>query len=444
VSRPRTVLFFPEAAFGPALNCVGIAQACRDLGHRPVFVADRSFAGVFAKYGFEERLVDLSEPLDAAAAGRFWKDFIASHLPHFRLPPIEQVATYVVPVWEAVVDSAVYVEPELARALDEIRPDLIAVDNIILFPAIKRAGCPWIRIISCSENEIPDPDIPPHLSGCGQDDRACHAAFAAEFGRRIAACHARYNRFLASTGHPPYPPGQFFETSPHLNLLLYPKPLAFRRGHPLDPRLFHYLEGCVRDEGSFAVPRFGLHDDRPLLYLSYGSLGAADVDLIRRQIALLGRLRYRALVSVGDHLDRYSDAPPYVRVSSFWPQPAVLPHCDAVIHHGGNNTFTEALYFGKPSLILPFCWDGLDNATRIQETGYGLRLPRYTWTDEQFAAAIQRLLTDWEMQGRLATLGDRMRAADGRRAAARLIDGLLAGRPPDAAGREAGSLADPG
>ena len=105
MSDGRTIVFFPEAAFGPALNCVGIAQACRDLGHRPVFVADCSFAGVFSKYGFEERLVDMSEPLDAARASQFWKDFIAGHLPHFRLSPIEQLPTYVVPVWEAVVDT---------------------------------------------------------------------------------------------------------------------------------------------------------------------------------------------------------------------------------------------------------------------------------------------------------------------------------------------------
>lgn len=428
--HPKTIVFFPEAAYGPALNCVGIAQACRDDGHRVVFVAERSFAGVFARYGFEERLVEMSEPMDAAASSQFWKNFIASHLAHFRLPPIEQLPTYVVPVWEAVVDSAVYVEQELRRALAEIRPDLIAVDNIILFPAIKRAGVPWIRIISCSENEIPDPDIPPHLSGCAAGDRDGHRAFEAAFRRLIRPCHDRFNAFLESVDHPPYPLGEFFETSPHLNLLLYPRPLAFRRRHPLDPRRFRYLEGCVRDEGTFEVPRFGVHDDAPLLYLSYGSLGSADTDLIARQIALLGRLPYRVLINVGDYPDRYPGVPPNVRLSSFWPQPAVLPHCDAVIHHGGNNTFNEALYFGKPSLIMPFCWDGLDNATRIHETGYGLRLPRYDWTDEQFAAALRRLLTDHEMQARLTAISARMRAADGRRAAAGLIDDLLAGRPP--------------
>lgn len=422
---PKTIVFFPEAAFGPALNCVGIAQACRDLGHRPVFVADRSFAGVFAKYGFEERLVDMSEPLDAAHASQFWKDFIASHLPHFRLPPIEQLPTYVVPVWEAVVDSAIYVERGLAQALDEIRPDLIAVDNIILFPAVKRAGCPWIRIISCSENEISDPDIPPHLSGCGARDGRCKNAFEAEFRRLIGPCHERYNTFLGTVGHAPYPLGEFFETSPHLNLLLYPKPLAFERRQPLDPARFQYLEGCVRSEGTYTVPAFETHHDKPLIYVSYGSLGAADVDLYKRQIAALGRLPYRALFNVGDYLDAYSDLPGNVQIASFFPQPAVLPHCDLVIHHGGNNTFNEALYFGKPSIIMPFCWDGLDNATRIQETGYGFSLPRYTWTDAEFARTIDRALGDRDMAARLARVSAHMQSADGRRKAARLIDALL-------------------
>ncbi len=425
MTRPKTIVFFPEAAFGPALNCVGIAQACRELGHRPVFVADRSFEGVFARYGFEERPVDMSAPMDSAAASQFWKDFIAGHLPHFRLSPIEQLPTYVVPVWEAVVDSAVYVETALRAALEEIRPDLICVDNIILFPAIKAAGCPWVRIVSCSENEIPDPDIPPHLSGCGERDRACHEAFRAEFDRLIRPCHERFNEFLASVNHPPYPPGQFFETSPRLNLLLYPEPLAFRRRHPLDPERFVYLEGCVREEAPFTPPRFGRHEEKPLIYMSYGSLGAADVDLFKRQIDLLGRLPYRVLVSVGDYRDAYDSVPDNVHLSAFYPQPSVLPRCDLVIHHGGNNTFTESLYFGVPSLILPFCWDGLDNATRIHETGYGLSLPRYTWTDGEFTGAIETLLGDADLRDRLLRLSGRMRSADGRRRAAEHLDRLI-------------------
>ena len=83
-----------------------------------------------------------------------------------------------------------------------------------------------------------------------------------------------------------------------------------------------------------------------------------------------------------------ADVPPNVIVDSWFPQPSVIPQVDAVIHHGGNNSFTECLYFGKPALIMPYVWDGHDNATRVQETGHGFKLDRYDWTDEELA--VQR------------------------------------------------------
>src|SRR5882672_12616319 len=99
---------------------------------------------------------------------------------------------------------------------------------------------------------------------------------------------------------PPNPLGEFFEASPYMNLLLYPKPLAYKRKRALNPKRFQYLEGCVRDEGRYAVPSFAAQQDRPLLYVSFGSLGAADVDLYKRMIALFGKLPYRFLMNVGD------------------------------------------------------------------------------------------------------------------------------------------------
>ena len=49
----KTIAFFPEAAFGPALNSVGIAQAVEALGHRAVFLSDPGFVSVYEGYGFE-------------------------------------------------------------------------------------------------------------------------------------------------------------------------------------------------------------------------------------------------------------------------------------------------------------------------------------------------------------------------------------------------------
>jgi MGT family glycosyltransferase len=423
----KTIVLFPEAAFGPALNCVGIAQRLREMGHNPVFVCDRGFKGVFEGYGFEENLVDMSGGMSDEEIANFWANFIAGHLPHFRLSPIEQLPTYVVPVWEAIVDSAIIAEDGLNAHLQRIKPDIVCVDNVILFPAIKRTGRPWIRIISCSENEIPDPDIPPHLSGCSEGDHAGYQAFEDEFLRLIKPTHGRFNEFLKKIGHAPYPLGEFFEASPHMNLLLYPRQLQFKRRTPLDPRRFQYLEGCVRSEGTYKVPSFGANGGKPLIYVSFGSLGAADIDLYKRMIALFGRLPYRFLMNVGDYIGQYSQVPPNVHLEKWYPQPAVIPHVALFIHHGGNNSFNEALYFGKPAIIMPYCWDGLDNATRIDDTGYGAKLPRYAWTDEQFAGTIKRLVEDKAMQGRLASVAKSMQAAKGTDKAARII-AEIAGR----------------
>ena len=215
-STGKTILLYPEAAFGPALNCVGIAQQLKSMGHNPVFVCDRGFKGVFEKYGFEEHLVDMSGGMSDEEIANFWATFIAGHLPHFRLSPIEQLPTYVIPVWEAIVDSAIISHEGLTEHLKHIKPDVVCVDNVILFPAIKKYGKPWIRIISCSENEVPDPDIPPHLSGCSEGDHAGYKAFEDRFLALVKPTHDRFNAFLKKVGHPPYPLGEFFETSPHM------------------------------------------------------------------------------------------------------------------------------------------------------------------------------------------------------------------------------------
>ena len=242
----KTIAFFPEAAFGPALNSVGIAQAVEARGHKAVFLSDPGFVDVYKGYGFEAHPVNLSEPMPPEQMAKFWDDFINGHIPNFRKSPYDQVDNYVKDCWTMIVDTAKWAEKDLPGVLDRVRPDVICVDNVILFPAIKQSGKPWVRIISCSENEIEDEGIPPHLSGCAEDDQACHARYRAHFNAVIKPIHDDFNQFLASAGEAPYPLGQFFEASPYSNLLLYPEPVKFARRYPLDPGRFQYLEGCVR------------------------------------------------------------------------------------------------------------------------------------------------------------------------------------------------------
>ena len=425
MSEQKVIAFFPEGAFGPALNSVGIAQACQAMGHRCVFLTDPGFAGVFADYGFEERIVNLSEPMDPEEMARYWSDFINGHIPNFNKTPYEQIDNYVKECWEAIVDTSKWAEKELPAVLSNLQPDIILIDNVVLFPATKQFGVPWVRIISCSENEIPDPGIPPHLSGCNESDEMCFRAYQDRFNEVIQPIHEDFNHFLESCGEQTYPLGEFFESSPYMNLLLYPEPLKYERQIPLDPARFQYLEGCVRQEKDYQVPTFKRANDAPLIYLSFGSLGSGDTDLLRRMIDLFGRLDYRVLVNVGDYMDAYESIPDNVHIESWYPQPSVIEQADAVIHHGGNNSFTECLYFGKPALIMPYVWDGHDNATRIQEKGHGLKSHRSNWTDDELIQAVETLLSDEQMHQRLQETSRHMKAADGRQKAAKIIDKLL-------------------
>ena len=133
------------------------------------------------------------------------------------------------------------------------------------------------------------------------------------------------------------------------------------------------------------------------------------------------------LVNVGDYLDAYDAPPPNVHLASWYPQPSVIPQTDAVIHHGGNNSFTECLYFGKPALIMPYVWDGHDNATRVAETGHGLAMHRYDWTDEDLLTAVNRLIGDPAMRDRLGRTSKQMQEADGAGFAAQLLERMLQG-----------------
>jgi len=429
MSRAHTVAFFPEAAYGPALNSVAIAQAVSDLGHEAVFLTDPSLTSVFEERGFETVEVDMSDPtLTPEEKANYWDEFINRHIPNFDDPPYDQLDTYVVECWEAIVDTAKWAEADLPEALESVDPDVVCVDNVIAFPAILGSDVPWVRITSCSETEIPDPNVPPYLSGCLADDREGHHAFEARYKEVIGPVHDEFNEFLAENGVEPYPRGLFLEPSPYLNLLKYPDRLRWDRWNQLDPDRFRYINGCVReDEPEYEVPAFDGHGDEALLYLGFGSLGAGDTELMKRFLRFFGDRPYRCLVNVGEYAEEYDEGgiPANVRVERWFPQQSVVEQADVVIHHGGNNTFNECLYYGTPAVVMPYVWDGHDNATRLDETDHGLKLHRSNWSDDELEAAIETCLTDETIRSNVATTAEEMQAAQGRETAARLIDELL-------------------
>lgn len=56
------------------------------------------------------------------------------------------------------------------------------------------------------------------------------------------------------------------------------------------------------------------------------------------------------------------------------PFETLLPHCRAIVHHGGIGTLAEALRAGVPQLVIPRAHDQFDNGDRAERLGFGLSL----------------------------------------------------------------------
>ncbi len=132
--QKKVIALFPEAAFGPALNSVGIGQALEKLGHKVVFLSDPGFLDVYKGYGFEAHPVNLSEPLPPEEMAKFWVDFINGHIPNFRKTPYEQIDNYVKDCWGMIVETAKWAEKDLPGVLDHVKPDVVASTTSSSFP----------------------------------------------------------------------------------------------------------------------------------------------------------------------------------------------------------------------------------------------------------------------------------------------------------------------
>ena len=416
-----TIVFFPEGAYGPTNNCVGIGDVLRRRGHRVVFVIEESFAGTLAEKGFEEALMRLGPaPEHEEEPGQFWKDFIRDTAPVFRQPTIEQLEGFIAPTWQALVDGAKYVEPRLREILDEVQPDVVVEDNVVAFPALAASGRPWVRIVSCNPAELKDPSVPPVFSGYAAGDRAGWDEFRAEYERTHRALWEDFDTFVRAQGADGLPELEFIHESPWLNLYLYPEEADYPRERPLEG--WERLDACVRGtDAEWSEPEgFAERGDR-LVYLSLGSLGSADVGLMKQLVSELAESPHRFVVSKGPQHAEF-DLAENMTGAEFLPQTTILPQVDLVITHGGNNTTTEAFFFGKPMIVLPLFWDQYDNAQRVEELRYGVRLSTYGHDGDELRVAVERLLRDESLQRRLRTVSARLQSTPGTIKAADLIE----------------------
>ena len=145
--------------------------------------------------------------------------------------------------------------------------------------------------------------------------------------------------------------------------------------------------------GSWDDPRPGARP-RPLVLVGLSSTVMRQEGLLQRAADALGQLPVHALLTTGPAVDpAVIHAPGNVSVRPWTRHADVLPHCSAVVTHGGHGTVIKALAAGVPLVVAPFGRDQPDNAARVVHAGAGLRVRKNAAT-EALRQAIAQVLDD--------------------------------------------------
>jgi len=167
----------------------------------------------------------------------------------------------------------------------------------------------------------------------------------------------------------------------------------------------------------FKFLSFVQRDKRPALFFTLGSINGPLHDRLAAWLLdICGRRGYKLVVGcgwwkVGRRLGSREDL---FLLDGVIPHRLVLPHCRAVIHHGGSGTTHSAARAGKPQLVIPHVIDQHYWARRVKDLALGPGgVNIRTLTRAGLERRVISLMTDEVFQARARALGERLRAEAG-------------------------------
>lgn len=243
--------------------------------------------------------------------------------------------------------------------------------------------------------------------------------------------------YIEKLGYEKYPDDQReLEKRIAFNIYAYPKELNHWKIESAHPRWFN-LEVFNRNiqydtiDLEELVGQDFYHNDLDgkfsgkWIYVSMGSMGSVDLELMQRLTLILAKTQHKYIISKGPRHDEYELPGKNMWGARFIPQIKILPLIDLVITHGGNNTVTETFAQGKPMIIMPLFCDQLDNGQRLVETGLGVCLEPYDFDEQQLLSSIDRLLMDKKLADKLYRASERIKKSEAHRLFGEKVEQLM-------------------
>ncbi|GLW73868.1 hypothetical protein Kpho02_61660 [Kitasatospora phosalacinea] len=413
---PRVVVISPPFRSHAAPLAV-LGAALRDTGADVTLACAPAFAGLAEEHGLDFAELTVTRNANHGVAERTEQaDDEARRLREFLDATRDgAVATLLTQARHRRDDMLADPDRILAevRGLDrKLRPDWYLVDQLS-YPVTLAAHCldlPYATFCpghpsylpagpeaffglphAWPEAVRPEPDALARL----RDAVAANDAAFTEAFQRVAGRHAPGR---------PRPERAFALCSPHALVFNYP-PLPWLPPAPPGPVPVYAGHCTPRPVGLDAhwravVARLTA-GGRPLVLVAFGTFLSARHDVLRTVArAALDRTDASVIVAAGGrteelaHDPQLAAAPPErLHVAASVPQQALLAHTAVMVHHGGNNSFTECLVAGVPALVLPFSSDQFAIAHDLERAGLGLARDPNTLDAATAGAALRDLLT---------------------------------------------------
>ena len=170
----------------------------------------------------------------------------------------------------------------------------------------------------------------------------------------------------------------------------------------------------------------GLDGDRPIIYLTFGTVFNAVTGVFGEALHGLASRDARVIVTVGPegNPDAFGSVPGNVSVHRYIPQQLLLSRCSLVVSHAGSGTFLGALDHGLPQLCLPQAADQFGNAKQCVAAGAGLILLPHDTTRDTVRDATTRLLNEPAFRNNAARIQTELKQMPSPDDAAGLIEAL--------------------
>ncbi len=303
-------------------------------------------------------------------------------------------------------------------ALDGDRPDVILHD-LTAFHAGRLLALKWNRpAVQLCTTMVYNQDFNPYARFADQ-----HLAVDPEHPA-LADEREMMVKVLADHGFGAMTPEEFKgDTSTvRRNLVFIPREMQVGQEHFGDD--FAFVGPCLGERGHQGrwEPTRTRADGTPLVVVAFGTFAyASQRRLFTECVREFAGKPWHVVLVIGTQVDPVDlePLPDNIEVHRWVPQLELLRETDVFVSHAGMGSVTEALYTGTPVVLLPQLNEQDLVAGQVSDLGLGKVITRDRLGAAAVGEAVESLLADDGIAGRMEAMRDAMRRAGG---AVRAVD----------------------